>query len=117
MGKRYESKLPGINQGSKYAMQDEEKDGKAPLEKLVFNITWVRRCPLTTPVSGQPLLAGRASSSPAPRRPHASVRRRDSSLSRRQAGIFILIAIEIFINTPAFQAVKPAILSFTQGGV
>ena len=51
MGKRYESKLPGINQGSKYAMQDEEKDGKAPLEKLVFNITWVRRCPLTTPIS------------------------------------------------------------------
>ena len=26
-------------------MQDEEKDGKALLEKLVFNITWVRRCP------------------------------------------------------------------------
>ena len=51
MGKRYESKLPGINQGSKYAMQDEQKDGKAPLEKLVFNITWVRRCPLTTPIS------------------------------------------------------------------
>ena len=45
------------------------------------------------------------------------MRRRDSSLSRWQAGIFILVAIEIFINTPAFQAVKPAILSFTQGGV
>ena len=55
MGKRYESKLPGINQGSKYAMQDEEKgDGKGPLEKLVFNITWVRRCPLTAPVSRSP---------------------------------------------------------------
>lgn len=29
-----------------------------------------------------------------------------------QAGIIILVAIEIFINTPAFQSVKPAILRF-----
>ena len=27
-------------------------------------------------------------------------------------GIFVLVAIEIFINTPAFQQVKPAILTF-----
>lgn len=38
--------------------------------------------------------------------------RRDPSLPRWQGGILTLVLIEIFINTPAFQAVKPAILSF-----
>lgn len=69
VGKSYESKLPGINQGAKYVMPGEEKKDEKPLfEKLIFNGTW--------------------------------------------AGILILVLIEIFINTPAFQAVKPAILSF-----
>ena len=71
------------------------------------------------PSAARPAPPGRPSSSAAPRSeagPHASARRRDSSLSRWQAGIFTLVLIEIFINTPAFQAVKPVILSFTQGG-
>lgn len=69
VGKSYESKLPGINQGAKYVMPGEEEKEEKPLfEKLIFNGTW--------------------------------------------GGILTLVLIEIFINTPAFQAVKPAILSF-----
>ncbi len=44
VGKSYESKLPGINQGAKYVMPGEEEKEEKPLfEKLIFNGTWVRR--------------------------------------------------------------------------
>jgi len=65
----YKSKLPSINEGSKYEAEPEEE--KPLFEKLVFRITYV--------------------------------------------GLAVLVLIEIFINSPAFQAVKPVILRFTEG--
>ena len=96
---------------------EEEKTDEKPLfEKLIFNGTWVRHSPLATPFSHcrlATLLAGRASSPAGTEaRPGALACRRDPSLTRWQAGILTLVLIEIFINTPAFQAIKPAILSF-----
>ena len=32
-----------------------------------------------------------------------------------QVGLAVLVLIEIFINSPAFQTVKPIILRFTEG--
>ncbi len=52
------------------------------------------------------------------RSPYAGYEKEEKPLFERVitritwGGIFVLVAIEIFINTPAFQQVKPAILKF-----
>ena len=70
VGKSYESKLPGINQGAKYLPNEDKSEQKPLFERLIFTGTWVRLLPCsvgvrrTLPAQRGPFpLVGRSASS------------------------------------------------------
>ena len=73
VGKSYESKLPGINQGAKYEPNADKSEEKPLFERLIFTGTWVRRSLIPTVIPtvaapGRPCVVAAIASPVAPLR-------------------------------------------------